>query len=151
MMTTKHILITSPGVSHQGVRSSDTNKHYHKSQLTTDSNMFWNPLKFEPLRQQLLPPLPVIGSERSSLCQISESSATSSRSGEVVQLIIVGWLAQNFRQEILPSHYRNDPVKYDLNWVGFLKVYNLTLKKSVFENNFIRQYVQYYSSFSLYP
>ena len=48
--------------------------------------------------------------------QISgESSATSSRSEEVVQLIIVGWLVQNFRQEIRQSHYRNDPVKYDLN------------------------------------
>ena len=43
-----------------------------------------------------------------------ESFATSSRSEEVVQLIIVGWLGQNFRQEIRQSYYRNDPVKYDL-------------------------------------
>ena len=46
--------------------------------------------------------------------QICERPVTSSRSEEVVQLIIVGWLGQNFRQEIRQSYYRNDPVKYDL-------------------------------------
>ena len=72
-----------------------------------------------PLRQQLPPPLSTRESERSSMWPSSgESSATSSRSEEVVQLIIVGWLVQNFRQEILPSHYRNDPVKYDLGYAG---------------------------------
>ena len=54
--------------------------------------------------------------ERSLMQQIlTWKSATFSRSGTAAQLIIVGEQVPNFRQEIRQSHYRNDPVKYDLD------------------------------------
>ena len=40
---------------------------------------------------------------------------------KLLVLIIVVEMTSNFRQEIRYSYYRNDPVKYDLNFIHFIK------------------------------
>ena len=52
--------------------------------------------------------------KRSSMFRRTESSERLHAQDVKLCLIIVVWKTSNFRQEIRYSHYRNDPVKYDL-------------------------------------
>ena len=52
--------------------------------------------------------------KRSSMFRRTESSERLHAQDVKLCLIIVVWKTSNFRQEIRQSHYRNDPVKYDL-------------------------------------
>ena len=56
-------------------------------------------------------------------------------------LVIVAEMTSNFRQEIRYSYYRNDPVKYDLNFTTSL---NLSHYLSIHQNHLsFRQKVSY--------
>ena len=51
---------------------------------------------------------------------------------KLLGLIIVAEMTSNFRQEIRYSYYRNDPVKYDLNFTTFSQMYPMVcIEKTV--------------------
>ena len=60
---------------------------------------------------------PRMGSERSSMFQTSLGGVLAPFHAQEKLLTSSSWVDQvpNFRQEIRQSHYRNDPVKYDLS------------------------------------
>ena len=69
--------------------------------------------------------------KRSSMLRRSESSERLHAQDVKLCLIIVVWKTSNFRQEIRQSHYRNDPVKYDLKHLMIEGAYMTALSQTL--------------------
>ena len=78
--------------------------------------MEFNPFR-KPLRQHQVPPSSRNRKMSDHQCAGSLEKAPAPLHAQDLLLNSLLWVGQvpNFRQEIRQSHYRNDPVKYDLN------------------------------------
>ena len=88
----------------------------------------------KPLRQHQVPPSSCNRKMSDHQCAGSLERAPAPFHAQDLLLNSSSWVGQvlNFRQEIRQSHYRNDPVKYDLNMQYAIEKYQPNFKNEKF-------------------